>query len=500
MDYGADDDFQVPVKKGGHAPTKEQRKAMELFSQGGDLVIEAGAGTGKTSTLCLLAGISDGKGQYTAFNKAIVEDSKAKMPPGVQCNTAHSLAFRAIGRNYGHRLGSNRMKPSELATRLGIRQLSIRTPFSKYEKHLEPWQLAGFAKVALQRFCQSADKEPDIKHFAYIEGIDGEGSYANQEKVAQYLLPAVVQYWEDAQDEKGVLPYAHDHYLKKWERSKPVIQADYLLVDEAQDINPVLMSIIQQQQGVQIVWVGDSNQEIYAWAGAVNSLQRVKAEHRCFLTKSFRFGPSIADRANRELELLGAEMRLTGCDRQSVVGPVDKPKAVLSRTNAAAVEGLLLSIKANTKAHLVGGGDDVIRLMEGIAQLKTGRKSSHPDLQCFDTYDELIDYVKDEAGAELKLPVQLEAKYGGKVIAEAIRTMPSEDRAEVVFSTAHKSKGREWSTVKIASDFARQQIDKKTGMPKPPSPADRKLRYVSITRAKDGLDDRALVEKQEEDE
>ena len=174
-------------------------------------------------------------------------------------------------------------------------------------------------------------------------------------------------------------------------------------------------------------------------------------------------------------------------------------RAVLSRTNASAVEGILTDLKKGVRSHLVGGGEDVIRLMEGIAQLKGGRKSSHPDLQCFDTYEELTAYIKDEAGADLKLPVQLEAKFGGKVVAEALRQMPSEEQAQVVYSTAHKAKGREWATVKIAGDFSRQAVDKKTGKVKPPSAADRKLQYVAVTRAKDGLDDRALVEKEEED-
>ncbi len=51
------------------------------------MAIQAGAGTGKTSTLLLLADSDARRGQSLAFNKAIVEDAKAKMPSRVSANT-----------------------------------------------------------------------------------------------------------------------------------------------------------------------------------------------------------------------------------------------------------------------------------------------------------------------------------------------------------------------------------------------------------------------------
>ena len=50
--------------------------------------------------------------------------------------------------------------------------------------------------------------------------------------------------------------------------------------------------------------VGDSQQQIYTFTGAINALAQVGAEQRTFLTKSFRFGPKIAEVANDVLDLL----------------------------------------------------------------------------------------------------------------------------------------------------------------------------------------------------
>src|SRR4051812_20126422 len=72
------------------APTGEQQAALDLFATGESMVIEAKAGTGKTSTLKLLGASTPKRGQYIAFNKAIVEEASAKFPANVACNTAHS--------------------------------------------------------------------------------------------------------------------------------------------------------------------------------------------------------------------------------------------------------------------------------------------------------------------------------------------------------------------------------------------------------------------------
>jgi len=77
-------------------PTAEQQAAIDAAGRGGDVAIEALAGTGKTSTLTFVARAMPRRAVYIAFNKAIVTDAKAKFGPHVDCRTAHSLAFRVL--------------------------------------------------------------------------------------------------------------------------------------------------------------------------------------------------------------------------------------------------------------------------------------------------------------------------------------------------------------------------------------------------------------------
>ena len=76
-------------------PTGEQSEAIAAFLRGGSLRINAYAGTGKTSTLEMLAHSTSKRGQYIAFNKSIVNDAQTRFPKTVNCSTSHSLAFKA---------------------------------------------------------------------------------------------------------------------------------------------------------------------------------------------------------------------------------------------------------------------------------------------------------------------------------------------------------------------------------------------------------------------
>src|SRR5690349_5962406 len=107
-------------------PTAEQQAiidaARRMFTEGHRvLIIEAGAGTGKTTTLRMLVDALTGRGQYTAFNSKLVADSSAKFQgTDCACNTTHSLAFRAEGKRFGHRLGGQRVRAYQIAAMLHL--------------------------------------------------------------------------------------------------------------------------------------------------------------------------------------------------------------------------------------------------------------------------------------------------------------------------------------------------------------------------------------------
>lgn len=469
-------------------PTDEQQAAIDLFVTGENLAIEAGAGTGKTSTLVLMAEEVSDRGQYIAYNTAIVKDSARRFPAEVQANTAHSLAFRAVGKRFAHRLNGPRMFGDQIARALGIDRIALEVDGSRVV--LSENRLGSYVMGAVRRFCNSADPEPTERHAPYIEGIDlpagGFRTFENNRRVAREMLPYVRAAWHDLQRPDGRLRYEHGHYLKYWQLNDPKIHADYILFDEAQDANPVIAAIVGAQTHAQLVWVGDSQQQIYSFTGAINALANVPADHRTFLTQSFRFGPAVAEVANEYLEMLAAPIRLRGLDSiDSRVEELAEPRAVLARTNAGAVMAVLMAQRDGRKCHLVGGAKDILGFTKAAQMLQAGQRTDHPDLFAFSSWGQVQEYViNDSEGADLRMRVKLIDDFGCDTILAALDESVPENRADLVASTAHKAKGREWDTVQIARDFS---VDGAV------SDEELRLRYVACTRAKLVLDREGLL-------
>lgn len=478
-----------------HSPTPEQQIAIDMFSKGDSIAVEAGAGTGKTSTLVSMAEGTNEIGRYLAFNKSIVEESKTKLPRNVEARTAHSLAFQAIGRKYRSRLNSSgRMRSDQIARVMGLDPFNIRKPDGG-TKVMQPGYLGSLAMRALSTFCNSADKVPSKRHIPYIDGIDpivdGRRTFANNDRVAHHVADVLPGAWSDLVSRDGRLPFKHDHYLKMYELGSPRMECDFVMTDEAQDLSPVMASIVAQQVHAQRIFVGDSQQSIYGWRGAVNAMEAVAADKRAFLTQSFRFGPAVAGVANLILDELNAELRLTGlASIPSTVGLItdlgaEPSDAILCRSNARAVATVLEYQRRGFQPYLMGGGGEVARFAEAAAQLMAGERTRHPELACFDSWTEVLDYVAfDPSGDELGLNVRLVEDYGTQPIIDALgqRNMPaSEANADLVVSTAHKSKGREWDRVQIAGDFQTREGEDI-------APEEWRLMYVACTRAKMVLD------------
>lgn len=470
-----------------HKPTNEQQVAIDAFGTGEDLVIQAGAGTGKTATLLMMADTTQVRGQYVAFNKAITVEAERKFPSHVATNTAHSLAFRAVGKKYAHRLNSGRMRSQDIALRLGIDDFEV-VVNDKAKPFAKGW-MAGQVMRAITNFCQSADLEPNERHFPYVPGIDapddnGKRTYTNNNYLRRYLMEYMEKAWADLEDVDGQLPYKHEHYLKSWHRAGPVIPADFILFDEAQDASPVLLACVLAQKNAQIVMVGDSEQSIYEFTGAVDALKNTGIENQVYLTQSFRFGPAIAEQANRVLQALDARLRLKGFDKiDSTIDFASRPDCYLTRTNASAVRRMLEEIDMGRRPHLMGGGMDVKMFAEGAWDLMQGRASQHHDLACFSTWSEVEEYVEQDAqGDELRLLVRLCNDFGPSTIIGALERMPKEQWADVLISTAHKAKGREWYSVKLSDDFPAPKEGEIT------EPAELRLLYVAVTRASHKLD------------
>lgn len=445
------------------------------------MVIEAGAGTGKTTSLRMLSDSTPRRGVYIAYNRAIAQDAKGSFPGTTKCGTAHSFAYATHGVPMKSRLAAPRMWGRQIANALGIHE-SFQV---SDESTLFPAQIASIVMETVGHFCNSADADLTRYHVPHVDNTENK-----RDQLQALILPYAIKAWADLCSKNGKLKFNHDHYLKQWALTNPRLNADYVLLDEAQDANPVIAKVVQDQQAQQIM-VGDRSQAIYGWRGAVDAMSTFKADHHLILSQSFRFGQAIADEANKWLDILDAPLRLKGFDQiDSKIELVDSPKAILCRTNATCIAEALAAQDADKRVAIVGGTAQIASFTKAAERLMGSQSVDHPDLVAFGSWDEVENYVNNEkAGADLRVMVTLIRDYGTGTILDVCNASVDEKAADLIVSTAHKAKGREWDTVRIAGDFREpnKEEDGKISAP------EAMLAYVSVTRAKTVLDNSGLA-------
>ncbi|MEU5980272.1 UvrD-helicase domain-containing protein [Streptomyces sp. NPDC047315] len=452
------------------------------------MALQAGAGTGKTSTLAFLAHSTGRRGRYLAYNRAIAQEASTRFPSTVTCKTAHSLAYAALGHRYAHRLGAPRRPAWKTGQDLGI------TKPTRIAGHtLMPTTLSNTVLRTVTRFCHSADTTLTRRHVPPLRGLD---TPEHHRGLADLVLPYANKAWADLQNpDTGAVRFDPDHFLKMWSLTNPRIPADFLLLDEAQDTNPVVEHIFNNQRDhTQLVLVGDSAQAIYQWRGAKDVMTGFDGTHLT-LSRSFRFGPALADEANRWLTIAEAPIRLTGTDTMPTeLGPLAHPDAILCRTNVGAMKHVMNLLAAGTRVALVGGGGSLRSLAFAARDLRDGRRTSHPELVLFPTWGTVQDYAAhDPSGRDLQPLVDLVDTHGTDAILTAVDHLTTEEHAQVTVSTAHKAKGREWARVQIADDFpppkdTDQQDSNGCPIPGPIDSSEARLAYVAVTRACRNLD------------
>lgn len=181
-------------------PTTEQTDILDAASPGGTVAIAAGAGTGKTSTLRLLASARPRTRMlYVAYNKTIQVEAANSFPPNVTCETAHLLAYAKFGAPMSARLNGPRMRGFDVARILGITQFVPRD--DPQARPFRPSTLGSWSMGIVGRFCRSASPTIKRSHFVPPEGV----SPSEAARLVKILVPLAQTAWADLMSPTGRL-------------------------------------------------------------------------------------------------------------------------------------------------------------------------------------------------------------------------------------------------------------------------------------------------------
>lgn len=502
-------------------PTQEQELIIDkckALQKGEKLRVAAFAGAGKTSTIILIAEVLSKqyrKGIYLAFNKGIAEEAKLKLPNHVEARTFHSLAYRQVSKNiikklrYTHFFMLNNFLDF-INTTLSVQKLTF-TQYNEISKRevkgsitLTPARQFNIVKAAVGLYCRSEDTAPKkwIMEYAARHVLPYDNLTLDKKSVKwleSNLFPYVKAVWKDFKSPKGIFQIPHDVYLKIFALKAPQLPYDYILFDEAQDTDGLMLSILNAQTNTRTIFVGDPYQQIYDWRGAVNAMERIDGD-MCYLTKSFRFGENIASVADLFLNYLSSPETISGGNPD--IGLIDSETlypedidVILTRTNAGAIsiaiDYMLEYPDKRINLHNLDGLTNLVNTVRDISHLKKGNPDIENEaLKNFDSYDELAEYCIAFNDSDLCLAFLLEKSRGYKAVKQAVEECHCTN-PDVSITTVHRSKGLEWNNVMLAADFqpisytVKEEGDKQIVRIK--NSAECRLLYVAVTRAKKKL-------------
>ncbi|MCX2561691.1 UvrD-helicase domain-containing protein [Acetobacter farinalis] len=425
------------------ACTPEQTAILEQEPTSSFRVV-AGAGCGKTSTLELFSRKwSRHRGLYLAFNAAIAADARTRFPAWVEARTANSYAYRSLNIGQSGRKVTGRYLARDIWQLEKILGCKARGPAETVLKTLGNFLISEGSKITVAH-CP----EPD--------------SQRNRE--VRLFVAQAYKYLVDF--EKHDLPITHDLYLKKFEREQKITGYDYIMVDEAQDLNPVLLSILKKS-GLPIVAVGDPHQSIYAFRGAVDAIGALDGS-LLPLTRSWRFGEPVARMAHAILQTHSRPpaYRLHGNPAvKSRIMPHRKgvkpehDTLVLARTNARLFEGLA---EATQPFHVLGGVTDIVQEIRGAFNLyqRQFQPALKPEGAALDyaSWRDLENAAEGRDGDPVAKKLYYIVDKHKDTLNDKIRSIETlyrdnTENVRLVCATAHKAKGREFDAVIMLDDF-----------------------------------------------
>ncbi|EAK0467203.1 ATP-dependent helicase [Campylobacter upsaliensis] len=447
--------------------SKEQELILEKAStlrQGEILKINACAGSGKTTMLKHIALANPANSfLYLAFNKAIAQKSKKLFPKNVEVKTIHSLAYVFAKKHLGSFSLLSNLKIFDIA------------PFFSNQK-------SSYLNAVLKEYAR------------FLKSDETETFY----KEVALLYEAML---------KKELPMTHDFYLKYYQLAsggKELHNYDYILFDEAQDSNAVMLSIFLNNVCKKIL-VGDTFQNIYGFNQTINALETIEADFHLNLSTNYRSTQEILDYADSFLETCSSKNRVKMHSALKEEVKI-KTQAFITRTNAGLIELINTLRKEENldEVALLKEPESIFKLLFDIFSFRANRfeliSKENAFLHNFDSMFELRSYASYDA--ELSLVLNLSEKpYDFKALKKLALKLYQNKNANIFLINAHLSKGLEWDRVILHNDFVKLR-DLKAKIEEEKNQEEKAKRefemeqelnlfYVAITRARFELEDRS---------
>jgi len=475
----------------------------------GHLVVEAVAGSGKSTTLVkCLDFISDkDKVLLTAFNTDIVNELKKKTTDrqNVDVRTLHGLGLLFIKKNLPQVSAIPEPFKYDAYIKNNIKELSSINTFTlrgrEYFRYLD--NIKKYVDFGRFYLCQTTN---DLD---FIESRYGIETIADEKEIA-------IEVMEWGKNALETIDYTDMVWLPNVLYLKPLgLLYDFIFIDECQDLNKAERELVLKcfKMGTRMVSVGDSQQMLYAFSGAdpesFNTLKSLPNTKCLPLSISYRCGKNIVDFAKKLVPTIEANDGATDGQiiRNVCLDVIKDGDMILCRNNAPLVQIYNEFLKLGKKCYIRGKeiGSNLKAIVKSTKQEKLNVDCNEDGVfvrlydDLFTTRNKLMEKFGIDAETAMDSPQiqnKLDMINALEVLAEGINTsdeiiskideiFPKRDKkGGISLSTIHKAKGLEADNVYIACESL---------MPSKSAKKDWEVRqeynlmYVAYTRAKNIL-------------
>ena len=180
-------------------------------------------------------------------------------------------------------------------------------------------------------------------------------------------------------------------------------------------------------------------------------------------------------------------------NRNSLIGkiPRNEKHAYITRTNA---EWFHEALRFKGRVHVIGDIEQTVRVLESAHYLWKGlhHSSKAPQIARFQTWRELCNHSEQFEDREMIFARRIIEQYKdilpGAIVDLRNRHCQNEQDADLILSTAHKAKGREFSLVRLSNGFVSPLSKEWADMSESSREAEINLLYVALTRSIDALE------------
>jgi DNA helicase-2/ATP-dependent DNA helicase PcrA len=500
-----------------YAPNFEQQEVIKaIISTEKNIVVDAKAGTGKTTTLKLIVEAIDKSKAIAliAFNTSIVNEIKEKFVGfnNVDIRTSHSLGMKVLNSSKT-KLTLNKDKVKQA---LGVLAKEWEIDSQTDEGSSELASISSLVDLLRLNLVVTTDIQKataqELESMTQdAETIADKHDISLQEKTLARTFELLTYLRKDFSQIDFVDMIYFPAIASESRGFVKFPKYDFLLVDECQDLSAAQQALIKKclKPEGRIIAVGDPNQAIYGFAGAdAESFKKLTQLDNTVvlpLNECFRCGKSIIAHVNKTVnpEIRAFEGNSEGEVREGSVDELQAGDFVMCRNTFPLVK-MCFYLLARNKAAFVKGKDI------GASLALVVRKSKRHSLEALQAWTEkqlnsLLAKLGKKNPSLSEEQLKEENEYSSlkekfeiifliadnnnkivdcKSLIQGIENLFSDESEGIILSTVHKAKGLEAERCFV---IEREKFSPKRELQEWQLMQEANIEYVAYTRAKELL-------------